>query len=74
MVRGGINMPTIFFYGPELEKDKKQELIKSFTEKASEVTGINEEAFVVYLRKSSPEEVGVGGELLEDRLNKRGKG
>jgi hypothetical protein len=24
---GGIVVPTIFFYGPELEKDKKRELI-----------------------------------------------
>ena len=63
-------MPTIFFYGPELEKDKKRELIKSFTKKASELTGIDESAFVVYLRKSEPENVGVGGELLEDKQAK----
>ena len=63
-------MPTIFFYGPELEKDKRRELIKSFTKKASELTGIDESAFVVYLRKSEPENVGVGGELLEDRQAK----
>ncbi len=60
-------MPTIFFYGPELETEKKKELIRSFTQKASELTGIPEAAFVVYLRSSSPEEVGVGGELLSDR-------
>ncbi len=59
-------MPTIFFYGPDLEKDKKRELITSFTKKASELTGIDESAFVVYLRKSGPEDVGVGGKLLED--------
>ncbi len=63
-------MPTIFFYGPELEKDKKRELIKSFTKKASELTGINESAFVVYLRKSEPGNVGVGGVLLEDKRTK----
>ena len=60
-------MPTIFFYGPKLEKEKSREMIKSFTETASQVTGINKAAFVVYLRESSPENVGVGGELLEDR-------
>ena len=60
-------MPTIFFYGPRLEKEKKREMIKSFTETASRVTGIEKSAFVVYLRESSPENVGVGGELLEDR-------
>ena len=60
-------MPTMFFYGPKLEKEKKRDMIKSFTETASRLTGIDKSAFVVYLRESSPENVGVGGELLEDR-------
>ena len=60
-------MPTIFFYGPKLEKEKKKELVRSFTESASKVTGIDKSAFVVYLRESTPDSVGVGGELLEDR-------
>ncbi|MGI5876333.1 MAG: 4-oxalocrotonate tautomerase DmpI [Dethiobacteria bacterium] len=63
-------MPTIFFYGPKLEKEKRKELIKSFTKAASSLTGIDEAAFVVYLRESGPEDVGVGGVLLEERLNK----
>jgi 4-oxalocrotonate tautomerase family enzyme len=61
-------MPTIFFYGPRLEREKKIELIRSFTKAASTATGIREEAFVVYLRETAPDQVGVGGELLEDRL------
>lgn len=60
-------VPTIFFYGPELEQEKKRELIGSFTEAASKATGIDKSAFVVYLRKSMPDEVGVGGVLLSDR-------
>lgn len=63
-------MPTIFFYGPKLEKEKKRELIRSFTKKASELTGLDEAAFVVYLRRIDPEDAGVGGELLEDRQKK----
>jgi 4-oxalocrotonate tautomerase family enzyme len=63
-------VPTIFFYGPKLEKEKRKELIKSFTKAASSLTGIDEAAFVVYLRESGPEDVGVGGVLLEERLNK----
>ncbi len=59
-------MPTIFFYGPKLDKEKRREMIKSFTDTASRLTGIRREAFVVYLRESIPENVGVGGELLED--------
>ncbi|MBA7674404.1 hypothetical protein ES703_82618 [subsurface metagenome] len=63
-------MPTIFFYGPELDDEKKRELISSFTETASRLTGIDKSAFVVYLRASSPDKVGVGGELLKERLER----
>lgn len=63
-------MPTIFFYGPELETEKKKELIRSFTETASKVTGINRSAFVVYLRPASHDDVGVGGELLKEKLDR----
>ena len=60
-------MPTIFFYGPKMDKEKKKEMIKSFTETASKLTGIDRSAFVVYLEESNPENVGVGGILLEER-------
>jgi 4-oxalocrotonate tautomerase len=63
-------MPTIFFYGPKLDKEKRKEMIKSFTDTASRLTGIRESAFVIYLRESSPGDVGVGGELLEDVLKR----
>jgi 4-oxalocrotonate tautomerase len=62
------DMPTIFFYGPRLDKEKRKEMIKSFTDTASRLTGVGKSAFVVYLRESNPEYVGVGGELLEDAL------
>ena len=64
-------MPTIFFYGPKLDKEKSRELVQSFTETASRLTGIEEQAFVIYLRESTHDAVGVGGELLEDRLKKK---
>ena len=63
-------MPTIFFYGPELDKEKRRNLVSSFTKKASELTGIHESAFVVYLTDTDPGHVGVGGVLLEDRNKK----
>jgi len=65
-------MPTIFFYGPKLDKEKKKEMIKSFTETASRLTGVQKSAFVVYLRESNPQDIGVGGELLEDVIRSRG--
>lgn len=63
-------MPTIFFHGPVLTREKKIELIRGFTKTASEVTGIREQAFVVYLQETDPDQVGVGGELLADRQKK----
>lgn len=66
-------MPTIFFYGPELDDDKKKELIKSFTQTASRLTGIDKSAFTIYLRPSSVDRVGVGGELLKERLERENR-
>lgn len=64
-------MPTIFFFGPRLDGEKKRELVRSFTETASRLTGIDPSAFVVYLEETPPDSVGVGGRLLEDRLKER---
>ena len=64
-------MPTIFFYGPKVDKEKRRELIRSFTETASKVTGRPKASIVVYLRESSPEFVGVGGELIEDKQKEK---
>ena len=61
-------MPTIIFYGPKLDQDKKREMVKSFTETASRLTGVNKSAFTVYLQETPRDSVGVGGELLADRL------
>ena len=66
-------MPTIFFYGPELDVEKKRDIIKSFTETASRLTGIDKSAFVIYLRPGSTDMVGVGGELLSDRMDREKK-
>jgi 4-oxalocrotonate tautomerase len=41
-------MPTVFFYGPKLDKNKSREMIRSFTETASRLTGVDKSAFVVY--------------------------
>jgi 4-oxalocrotonate tautomerase len=66
-------MPTFFFYGPELDTEKKRDLVKTVTDKASELTGIDKSAFVVYLQSNPPENVGVGGELLTDRMKRENK-
>ena len=66
-------MPIIFFYGPELDAEKKKELIKSFTESASKLTGIDKSDITVLLMLSSPDNVGVGGEVLKERLEQENR-
>ena len=61
-------MPTIFFYGPKLDKEKSRDMINSFTETASRLTGIGKPSFIVYLREATHDNVGVGGELLQDKM------
>lgn len=64
-------MPTIFFYGPGLDRDKKRELVHEFTQAAAKVTGLDPSAFVVYLQPVNRDHVGVGGELLDDKLKRQ---
>ena len=59
-------MPTFFFYGPKLDKEKKEEMVKAITEAASKATGLPEQAFTIYLREAELENVSVGGKLLTE--------
>ncbi|NIS59329.1 MAG: 4-oxalocrotonate tautomerase [Proteobacteria bacterium] len=43
-------------------------MIRDLTETASRIADIEKSAFIVYLGKSAGEDVGVGGELLEERV------
>ena len=62
-------MPQITFDGPPIEDiAKKRELIKVVTDAAVKAYGLPRQAMVVILRSNSPENVGVGGELLADRV------
>ncbi|MEW6524185.1 MAG: 4-oxalocrotonate tautomerase DmpI [Bacillota bacterium] len=60
-------MPHIVFDGPKLSREQKAELVRRFTEISSAVTGIAAQAFVVVIKENSPENVGVGGQLVADR-------
>jgi 4-oxalocrotonate tautomerase len=64
-------MPLIIFEGPRLPKDKKRELIRLFADAAHNVTGIHKEAFTTVLHENEQDNIGVGGELLSDRLAKQ---
>jgi 4-oxalocrotonate tautomerase len=59
-------MPIITLEGPQLDREKKEEIIKGFTEVANKaMPHIPKEAFVVILKENSDENVGVGGEVLD---------
>ncbi len=64
-------MPVVSYEGGKLDKDKKEELVKGFTEVAARVTGIPKEAFYVYIKEYPDDSMGVGGLLLPDYLAKR---
>ncbi len=64
-------MPVLSYEGGKLDKDKKEELVKGFTEVAARVTGIPREAFYVYIKEYPDDSIGVGGLLLPDYLAKR---
>lgn len=60
-------MPVITFEAATLDKDQKRELVKGFTEVAAKVTGLPKAGFYVFLKENSLENVGVGGQLIDDR-------
>ena len=61
-------MPNITVDGPAIkELAVKRKLIKEITDAAETAYGLRREAIVVVIKENSPENVGVGGELIIDR-------
>ncbi len=65
-----VNMPSITISISRLSKEIKAELVKSLTGSASEITGLPERAFTVYINEFDRDNIGVGGELLSERDQK----
>ena len=63
-------MPVITIDGPKLTKEQKAKLVKSFSEKASEIMGLPVESIVTIIREVESENVGTGNILLCDRQRK----
>lgn len=63
-------MPIIIMDGPQLTKDEKAKLVREFTKIASEVTQLPKVAFTVLINERDRDNVGVGGELLSDKMAK----
>ncbi len=63
-------MPNIKIEITKQSEEKKRELVKELTRVASDVTGIREDAFVIFVNEYEAESIGVGGQLLSDKLRK----
>jgi 4-oxalocrotonate tautomerase len=65
-------MPMMIFEGPVMDVEKKRALVKALTDAASQITGIRREAFTITIHENPHENIGVGGELLPDRMKREG--
>jgi 4-oxalocrotonate tautomerase len=62
-------MPNITVDGPSItDLDKKRQLVKTITDSATQAFGLPRETIVVVIKENSPENVGVGGVLIADRI------
>ena len=62
-------MPTIMVEGPPIKDiEQKRQLVKKLTDTAVEIYKI--EHIVVLIRENAPENVGVNGQLIADRIKK----
>lgn len=62
-------MPVITIDIGILDKEKKTKLVKELTAKASEVTQIPAEKFIVLINEMERDNIGVGGKLLPEILS-----
>lgn len=61
-------MPVISIEMSPITREKKARLVQALTRDASEITEIPEEKFVVLIRELDRDNIGVGGQLLSDKL------
>ncbi|MDN3955926.1 4-oxalocrotonate tautomerase DmpI [Sporolactobacillus laevolacticus] len=59
-------MPVITIEAGKLNKQQKSQLIKEFTNTASKVMNVPEQAFIVLLKENEADNVGVGGQPLSE--------
>jgi 4-oxalocrotonate tautomerase len=63
-------MPVITVEAGKMDRNQKELLVKELTQKASEILNIPAPAFVTLIKENNPDNVGVGGQLLSDKLAK----
>ena len=60
-------MPVIMVEGVPLSVDQKRELVAVLTKSASRIMNVSEQAFQVYIKENSRDNIGVGGILVSER-------
>ncbi|MBC3796056.1 4-oxalocrotonate tautomerase DmpI [Acetobacterium tundrae] len=60
-------MPVITLEAGILNADQKRQLVKEFTNTASKVMNVPEQAFIVLLKENELDNIGFGGALLSDQ-------
>lgn len=60
-------MPVITLEAGKLNKEQKSQLVKEFTNTASKIMNVPEEAFIVLLKENELDNIGLGGQLLSER-------
>lgn len=60
-------MPVITLEAGKLNKEQKSKLVKELTTSAANIMNVPEEAFIILIKESERENIGVGGKLLSDR-------
>jgi len=65
--KGMRKMPVIMVEGIPLSADQKRELVAILTKSASSIMNVSEQAFQVYIKENSRDNIGVGGILVSER-------
>jgi 4-oxalocrotonate tautomerase len=60
-------MPVITIEAGKLNKEQKRLLVTELTTSASTIMNVPESAFIVLIKESEKENIGLGGKLLSDR-------
>lgn len=60
-------MPVIIVEGGPRTLDQKRELVAVLTKSASAIMNVPEQAFQVYIKENSQDNIGVGGILVSEK-------
>jgi 4-oxalocrotonate tautomerase len=70
IINRGEKMPVITMEVGTLPKEQKKDLVKRFTEVASEITGIDKQYLIVVIREWPDENLGIDGQTVEEIKSK----